>query len=225
MPEADRQYPAIPSGHPSDELVLAAIERAGRHHPRGDTAIPAWAILDHLAIRRRSAGARRVHAQLDLLRETGWLERSRRHGVPTWELTDMGRDRVRLALGAGDGLRLPESPQHRAWRTACASAEQESERFRAGLRERLEQAMLQLDAPERARSDDWFELAHELQRACWRLASATYCLHEWVEPDDASADVDKHLDRLDEQLSPGERVRRRARRAGRRNIGLWDDRS
>ncbi len=225
MPDADRQSPALPSGHPSDELVLAAIERAGRHHPRGDTAIPAWAILDHLAVRQRSASARHVHTQLDLLRETGWLERSRRHGVPTWELTDKGRDRVRLALGAGGDPQLPESPQHRAWRTARASAEQESERFRASLRERLEQAICRLDARERALSDDWFELAHELQRACWRLASASYCLHEWVEPDDAHADIDRHLDPRDEELPLEERARRRARRAGRRNTGLWDDRS
>lgn len=224
MPDADRQSPATLPDPPSDELVLAAVERAGCHHPRGDTAVPAWAILDHLAVRRRSADARRVRMQLDLLHETGWLERSRRHGVPAWELTDMGRDRLRLALGAGECPLLPESPQHRAWRAARASAAQENERFRESLRQRLDQAVLLLDASEPPHSDDWFELAHELQRACWRLGSASYCLHEWVEPDDAHADLDRHLDPRDEELAPDERARRRARRAGRRNTGLWDDR-
>jgi hypothetical protein len=214
---------------PSDELVLAAVERAGRHRAPGaarDThAVPRWSILDHLGLRRRSAAARHVRARLDLLEQAGRLARSRRHGIPTWELTDGGRERLRLARDGGEPLRLPESPQHRAWHTARTAAEQEIERFRDSLRECLQGATMLLDASAPPRSDAWFELAEQLQRACRRVASASYCLHEWVEPDDAEADVDDGLDPAEESLDAAERARRRARRAGRRNIRLWQERS
>ena len=45
--------------------------------------------------------------------------------------------------------RLPESPQHRAWRNARTAAAQELERFRASLHERLRHAELLLDADDR----------------------------------------------------------------------------
>jgi hypothetical protein len=53
-------------------------------------------------------------------------------------------------------------------------------------------------------SDEWFKLAPRLENDCWRLASATYCLREWPEPDDARADVDEGEFR------------------GRRNVWQWD---
>jgi hypothetical protein len=39
-------------------------------------------------------------------------------------------------------------------------------------------------------SDAWFALARRFEKQCERLGSATYCLQEWPEPDDASADID-----------------------------------
>jgi hypothetical protein len=118
---------------------------------------------------------------------------------------------------------LPESPQHRAWQNARTAAAQEIGRFRESARERLERAARLLEAEPPPRSDAWLELAEELQRACRRVASATYCLYEWAEPDDDRADVDAHTDPDDDALDADERARRRARRAGRRNVRLWDD--
>src|SRR5664279_2463756 len=72
-------------------------------------------------------------------------------------------------------------------------------------------------------SDAWFELAERLQRAARRLGSATYCLHEWMEPDDDRADIDDHVSPADLTLNPRERQQREARRVGRRNTRLWSD--
>jgi hypothetical protein len=49
-----------------------------------------------------------------------------------------------------------------------------------------------LDAPEQQISSaTWFELGLRMQRATARLASATYCLNEWTEPDESNADIDE----------------------------------
>jgi hypothetical protein len=224
MPDQDPDARTAAAWRPSDALVLAAVERAARHRARDTYAVPAWAVLEHLTIRQRSAAARHVRSRLDALHAAGALERSRRHGVAAWELTSEGRRRLQRARRGGEGPSLPESPQHRAWRNARTAATQEIERFRSGLGADLDRAGALLQAREPPPSDAWLELAEELKRACWRVASASYCLHEWPEPDDAHADVDEHLDPRDERLAPRERARRRARRAGRRNIRLWDER-
>ncbi len=223
MPDPDQDPRATSAGPPSDELVLAAVERAACHRARDTSAVPVWAILDHLAVPRRSAVARHVHSRLGVLHAAGWLERTRRHGVPMWTLTSVGLRRLRRGRRAGDVPQLPESPQHRAWRNARVAAAHEIERFRASLRECIGEATLLLGADEPPHSDVWFELAEELQRACWRVASASHCLHEWVEPDDLHADIDEYLDPADDELDQAERTLRRARRSGRRNIRRWDD--
>ncbi len=224
MPDPDPGLRPRQSGTPADELVLAALERASRHAAETVDAVPVWSILDHLALAPRSAAARGIRARLGSLRAAGWLERSRRHGVITWELTSAGRCRLRQARLAGEDLQLPESPQHRAWRQARDAAAQEIERFRTSLQERLDEAQALLGAQAAPRSDAWFELADSLRQACRRLGSASHCLYEWVEPDDLHADLDEHLDPTDDALEAGERARRRARRAGRRNVRLWDER-
>jgi len=223
MPTADRDPRATPAGRASDELVLAAVARAEDHGTPDTPEIPFWAILEHLAVPRRSAAARHVRARLDVLHEAGSLQRSRRHGVPTWALTPSGRRRLRRAERAGRLGQLPESPQHRAWRNARTAAAQEIERFRRGLGDSLDEAAQLLDAAQPADSDAWFELGQRLRRGCWRVASASYCLYEWAEPQDARADIEDYSDPSDAALDPGERARRRARRLGRRNIRLWDD--
>jgi hypothetical protein len=90
------------------------------------------------------------------------------------------------------------------------------------VRDGLDEAMRLLDADPAAGSDAWLELGERLRRDCRHVGSATYCLREWSEPDDARADVDDHGDPADSRFDPAERVKRQARRAGRRNIGLWD---
>ncbi|HYB24158.1 MAG TPA: hypothetical protein VED41_10195 [Solirubrobacteraceae bacterium] len=223
MPDPDSQPRASAPAGPADELVLAALERAARHQARATEAVPVWTILEHLDIPRRSPAARHVSDRLAAMQAAGWVERSRRHGALTWELTAAGARRLRRTRQSGELAPLPESPQHRTWRVAHTTADQEIERLRESLRERLADATLLLDAAVRPHSDAWLELGEELQRACRRLASASYCLHEWAEPDDAHADVDERLDPADEGLDAAERAQRRARRAGRRNVRLWND--
>jgi len=216
--------PMPPEEPPSAEAVLAAIERAARHRARETGAVPAWAITEHLDVPRRSQRARRARTHLEALEAAGSLETSRRHGVTMWELTAVGRRRLRAARAAGRVPDLPESPQHRAWRNARTAAANEIERFTRRLSADLDQAARLLEADPPARSDAWFELGERIQRAAWRLASAGYCLREWSEPDDSRADIDDRVEPGDEKLDSAELARRRARRLGRRNITLWDER-
>jgi hypothetical protein len=206
-----------------DSLVLAAIDRAERHNPAHPPGAPIWSVNEHLSIPRRSRPAQRVRAQLDALEGAGSVERSQRHGAATWTLTSTGRRRLTRARSAGQVPELPDSPQHRAWRSARMIAAEEIERFRASLRARLEQAELLLDAERPPHSDAWLELAEQLQRACRRVGSASHCLYEWPEPDDERADVDEHLEPADAGSDEDDRARRRARRAGRRNVRLWQE--
>jgi hypothetical protein len=221
MPNPHPDPQATPPQPPSEELLLAAIERAARHRANAIPAVPVWAILDHLAIPRRSGPARHVRAQLNTLSAAEQLQRSRLHGMPTWELTDSGRARLRRAQRSSAPPVLPESPQHRAWRNARTVAHHEIERFRGDLHELIQSAALLLDVSPPPRSDAWFELAESLSRACRRVGSASHCLHEWAEPTDALADLDNGLEPGDAKLQPSERRQRQALRAGRRNVGLW----
>jgi hypothetical protein len=195
-----------------DVTVLAAIDRAERH--RGRPGVPVWLIFEHLSIPRRS---RRVRVQLQALVRDGAIEQRRAHGVDIWALAPSGRRRLR---GAGR-VDLPESPQHCQWRNARTLAAQEIERFRAAMRDLVTEASALLG--DTSGSDAWFELADRLHSAARRLGSATYCLHEWMEPDDDRADIDDHVSPADLALDTRERERRQARRAGRRNTRLWSD--
>ena len=225
MPHPDPRTQDARFTAPTDELVLAAIERAERHQAPasiggarvGDPRTPrAGAALSARAPRPRPAG--RIAGR-----------RLARMRAPP-RRRDVGTHQRRSPPRAPRGARrrgccaLPESPQHRAWRNARTAAAQELERFQRLLRERLEHATALLDAEPPPHSDAWLELAEELQRACRRLASASHCLYEWAEPDDARADIDTHDEAGDRRLAPAQRRLMRARRAGRRNIRLWGER-
>lgn len=203
-----------------DALVLAAIERGGRHRARDVHAVPVWVILNHLGIARRSAAARQVRLRLDDLEADGRIELVRLHGSQAWEITTAGRRYLQRQRRAGKVPELPESPQHRAWREAQTLAEQEIERLRAELRDCITDAMEQVDSE--SRSDVLFEIAKRLHFECRRVASATYCLSEWAEPDDATADIDDGLEPGERTLDRAEQARRSSRRAGRRNPLNWE---
>jgi hypothetical protein len=221
MRNPDRDRRARPAELPSDELVLAAVERAVRHRGADVSEVPVWAILEQLGLATRSREARHVRSRLHALQAAGSLQQARRHGVPVSGLTPGGWRRLERALSAGAALRLPESPQHRAWHHARTAAAEEIERFRRSLADTIDEASRLLDADPPAHSDAWFELAERLRRAAWRVGSAGHCLYEWTEPDDADADIDDHAAPGDEHIAPTERAVRRARRAGRRNTRLW----
>jgi hypothetical protein len=207
----------------TDELVIAAVDRAQRHSHHPDQGVPRGPILEHLDIPRRAHRARQVTARLGELCSSGALEQGRRHGMQTWTLTSAGERQLARARAAGVLPQLPESPQHRYWRQAQTVAAQEIERFRRDLEDLLAATRSMLDAEPPAHSDAWLQTGERLQRACKRLGSAVHCLREWPEPTDEYADSDEQHDPDDAGLDPGERAKRRTRRTGRRNFRLWHD--
>ncbi len=187
MPDPDRNPRATPAEPPSDELVLAAIERAERHRARDTPAVPVWAILDHLAVPRRSAG----RAPRSLAAGRPARGRLARALAPS-RGGDVGADRA-------PGRRRLQRARRAAQRPAAArvsAAPRVARRAhgrRAGDRALPRAACASAWARPRCcwtrteppHSDAWFELGEELQRACRRVGSASHCLHEWVEPHDA----------------------------------------
>lgn len=211
---------------PSAALVLAAVERAQRHHGTARaaaSAVSARRVLDHLSLSPRGASARAVHAALQCLSRSGALAAARSHGREVFALTPAGVRRLERARGAGTVGDLPESPQHRAWRTARTCAALEIARLRSSLARALADGTRLLDAGEPPHSDEWLALGERLRAEARRVGSASHCLYEWPEPDDALADVDERREAGDGLLEPAERARLRVLRAGRRNVRLWSD--
>jgi hypothetical protein len=204
-----------------DSLILAAIARAERHRQSRTDApgAPTWDIAAHLDIPVRSGPARRVKARLASLEKQGSITAGRRHGVQVWALTEAGR----ADLAEDASASLPESPQHRRWRSANTLATQEIERIRAALLDLLEEASGLLVSRQEISSDRWFEIAEQLREAAWRVGSATYCLNEWSEPNEETADIDERTNPGEAQLTEDERRRRYTLRAGRRNTGRWQE--
>jgi hypothetical protein len=204
----------------SDALVLAAVERAERHREREREGVMMSDIAEHLGFVHGSWTTRRLRPQLDALIAEGSLARSRRHGVVVWALTEAGRGRLDRMRRAGKVEELLEAPQHRAWRHARLMAGERIDGFRTEAREALDETAMLLDAGD-AHSDAWFGVAERLQAACWRVGSATYCLREWREPDDACPDVDDRCEAGDDLLDSEELGRVRYRRTGRRGVWRW----
>jgi hypothetical protein len=203
----------------SDELVLAAVERAERHRERQGEGVMMSDIAEHLGFVHGSWTTRRLRPQIEAFIAAGLLVRLRRHGVMVWGLTSSGR---RRAARAGESVVLPESPQHRVWRHARTLAAERIDGLRAQARDVLEETAEALGS-EGVGSDAWFALAERLQSACWQLGSVTYCLSEWAEPDDATPDVDDRTEPGDEEVDPQELGGVRYRRGGRRNVWKWAD--
>jgi hypothetical protein len=170
----------------------------------------------HVGLPKSSPG---VKGRLIELVYQGALLKERRHGVEIWVLTSKGRRRLSRKRRSGMELVLPESPQHEAWRKARALAEQEIDGYYHNLRDCLKEALDLLDAsPD---SDAWSAIAPRLKQAAWRVGSATHCLREWPEPDDAKADIDEGITPAEKKLDNGAQYRRRALRSGRRNPLNW----
>jgi hypothetical protein len=214
----------------SDIQILAAVTRAERHRAGGvcgasgapaPAGVPDWTILAHLDLARRSAAARAARARLQALLADGALSRSRRYGRELWRATEAGTERLEHARREWGQPPLPEAPQHREWRLARTAAAREIERFRAALGEDLQDAQRLLARDPAPHSDEWLVLAERLRARARRLGSASHCLHEWPEPDDAHADVDERREAGDAALPEHRREALRALRAGRRNVRLW----
>lgn len=208
---------------PSDPLILAALARADRHRPPMATSVHLTRLAGHLGLPWHPMTARRLRPLLQRLIEAGDVEMIRRHGVTGWNLTVTGRRHLAASKRTGKRGELPESPQHRRWRAARVVAMRRIEAFRRDVTELLRRGDELLASEKPMHSDEWFLLADDLRRACWRLGSATHCLHEWPEPDDRKRDADPVREPGDRHLSRRQRERRRWLRHTRRNVTLWND--
>jgi hypothetical protein len=185
---------------PSKELVLAAIERAELHRIKHDDDSALYrgkpdrpgvllaTIKEHLGLGRGGWSTIRLRPTWNELQTAGLIEQSRSNGLIVWKLTGAGQKQLDRARHAGDIGSLPESPQHRHWREARTIASERIGEFGEMLQALLGEAAGLLDAHDPADSDTWHALSQRLQRACNRLESASYCLHEWPEPDDSRPD-------------------------------------
>jgi DNA-binding PadR family transcriptional regulator len=176
-----------PGELPSSELVLAALERAQVHHDQ--PSVSQASVKRHLDLPHTGWTTRQLRPTWDALEAASLIERSKRSGIRTWALTPKGRKRLEAVRQAGKLGPLPESPQHRAWREAQVAASERIGEFQTHLRDELTATIGLLDAGEQP-SSEWYDIVKRLAGACKRLASATYCLHEWAEPNDAHADID-----------------------------------
>jgi len=197
-----------PAATPSEDLVLAAIERAYRH--RTNQQNPGVLLADvkaHLGLPRSGAATLRLRPIWQALHDARLIEQFRLQGNLVWNLTPAGHRRLTAASKTSD-LSLPESPQHRRWKTARTEAAQRINTLRDDLRAVLADATRLIDDDCVAASTDWYQLGERLNHASARLASATHCLNEWPEPNDATADIDEPP----------------PMRAGRRDYQSWADR-
>jgi hypothetical protein len=188
----------------ADTLIFAAVERAVLHEQEDEVLTSA--LTAHLGFRWEPDTNRPLWSRLEGLRRAGLLTTTERRGEPFWSLTDVGRERLASDREAGEVDELPESPQHRAWRHARVKAAVRIEGFRSELLDAVGDAQGFIGRYQSPESKEWFELSERLRLASWRMASAIYCLTEWVEPEDEVPDVDEH---------PGPRP-------GRRAIWAWD---
>lgn len=183
--------PASSGELPSEDLVLAAIERAQRHQRGQARGVILSTLIEHLDLPRGSATSRRLRPKLDALIVGGTVQESTRRSITAWTITEQGRRQLDAVRRAGDLSDLPEAPQHREWRRARAAATERIDDFRLELSTALDAARALLDAASpAATSEDWFVVCDQLREASWRLGSATYCLCEWPEPSDAVADIE-----------------------------------
>jgi hypothetical protein len=168
----------------TDDLLLAALDRAARHSHADREIAGSGTITSHLAISTRSGAWRQVRRQLDRLLSAGLVEHTRYAGMPAWGLTQAGRERLVTI-----DVVLPESPQHQDWRQSREIAQHEMGRFRAGLAGALRDGLALVESGAPARSDVWVGLRKRVGREAGRVAGAAHCLGEWPEPDDATAEA------------------------------------
>jgi hypothetical protein len=183
----------------SDAQILAAIDRAEVHDEHDDASRAN--IAAHLAFAHNSWTTKQLRPQIDARKAAGRIRDVRRNGLDLLALTAAGRRALEKARSTGGAI-LPESPQHRKWRHSRAMAGDRIEGFREALRASMAEVGALLDS-QQTPSEAWFEFGKRLSAECKRLGSATYCLFEWAEPNDARADVDEVL--------------------GRRNVSGWDN--
>ena len=204
----------------SDELVLAAVERAERHREREDEGVMMSDIAEHLGFVHGSWTTRRLRPQIEAFIVAGLLVRSRRHGVVVWGLTSSGRSRCEQASGA---VVLPESPQHRVWRHARALAAERIDGVCEQASGVLGEAMDVLDSevgPFGCVVRRWLSVCS--RRAGISARSRTAC-RSGRSPTTPARTLTTARSRVTRQIDPDELGGVRYRRGGRRNVWKWAD--
>ena len=182
----------IPEPPPPAELVLAAIDRAHRHRRNREIAgVSVATIKEHLGLAHNGATTIRLRPVWQQLEAEQLVEQFRKGSSVRWQLTRKGQLRLAASHDAHALYELPESPQHARWREAQAAAGERIAEFRHDLRGLLDEAAALLEAGGQPPSGEWYELGTRLKEACTRLGSASYCLNEWAEPNDTTADIDR----------------------------------
>jgi DNA-binding PadR family transcriptional regulator len=194
MPTKER----TPDAPLTNDLILAAIERAICHRGRDLNAESLSAIKQHLGLPHNGWTTLQLRPNLEALETAGLIEQSRRDRTNYYGLTTDGHKRLDVVRAE---ITLPEAPQHQRWREARTAAGERIAGFRGDLRGALDEAVRLLEADTEADSATWFDLSERLHQAGRRFASAIYCLREWPEPDDSRRDSD-------EDASYGQHVRR-----------------
>jgi len=135
MPER-RACRGVPrQGEPSDDLILAALERAELHDGRpDDPAVLYAAVVDHLGLKMGSSTGYWFRPRFRALEDVGLVTSAKRNGLIVHALTGAARQRLRSARAADRLGELPESPQHRRWREARAEAAERIGEYRWGGR-------------------------------------------------------------------------------------------
>jgi DNA-binding PadR family transcriptional regulator len=184
MPAKER----TPDAAITDDLILAAIERAERHQdPERDPGVGLSTIKRHLGLPHHGGTTRKLRPQLRALENAELITQFRRKGSDLMTLTDKGRRRLDAVRGE---ITLPEAPQHQVWREAQLAASERIAGFRGDLRGALDEAIALLEANQEADSNTWFEFSERLRHTSRLYASAIHCLREWPEPDDSHIDKD-----------------------------------
>ena len=175
------------------------------------------------ALRRRRATSAR---DCDAMRAAGLARRARAvTACPRGRSRARAPPRCARLRRAGRVPPLPESPQHRAWRNARTAARTGDRALpRDELRERLERARALLDAdPRRAPTRGSSSPRSSGARAGGWASRATACA-SGPSPTTPARTSTSASSRATERRSTPARAGWRARRAGRRNIALWDER-
>jgi hypothetical protein len=188
-----------PKGSFPDALILAALKRAELHSGRDQVGAHYSSIVAHLGLKMGSSTGHKLRPRIREMEAAGLIRGFKRRGAIVHTATPKGE---RVLTAAGEVV-LPESPQHRHWREAREAATERIGGFRDDLQALMSEGAALL-ADEATDSEAWVGFGEKVGKACKRLGSATYCLREWVEPSDATADIED------------------SRHSGRRNPRNWD---
>ena len=177
--------------------LLTAVERAERHDVGPEKRTSSRDVAEHLGFLWSPAVGRKLTPLLLALESDGWLTLGERAGGGSLRcrLTRRGQNRLQTARRAvvPEALldSLPESPQHRTWRQIRGAAVAGANDFLGSATTAVQEAETVLLNPMLAPSMELMAIGQRLRLHFWRLASVTYCLHEWAEPNERSADLEE----------------------------------